>query len=289
MRNPRRIAAILFVLLLTVLFTAAVSADFGPKDRLDIYLTNPPDGVYYLDLLYDAGGADVYENLTAEEVAGLNEEMLAALRDNGTGWTAAMAVGTRVPLFGKLTGNAEADTVRHTFSYYGLPETYRIIIVTESGETHISDPFTRRAMQSSITYDYAAGTGEIPPLWHQYLSQFACTCLATLLIEGILLLLFRFSLRENLLPFLLVNVGTQIFLTAVVGSALIFQGTITAYLHYAGAEIVILLAETVAFAFFLKGKKRARRIGYAITANAVSCALGFCGIELLYEMITRLA
>ena len=289
MRNLRRLAAAAVLLLMAVLFTAVVSADFGPKDRLDIYLTNPPADVYYLDLLYDAGGADVYGNLTEEEIAGLDADMLAMLRDNGTGWTAAMAEGTRIPLFGRLTGTAEGDTVRHTFSYYGLPETYRIIIVTECGQTHISDPFTRRAMQSSITYDYAAGTGEIPPLSHQYLWQFACTCLATLLIEGILLLLFRFSLRENLLPFLLVNVTTQIFLTAVVGTALIFHGTVTAYLHYAGAEIVILLAETVAFVFFLKGKSRARRIGYAITANAVSCTLGFFGMELLYEMITHLA
>ncbi len=289
MRNSRLWAAILVVFLLTVLFTSVVSADFGPKDRLDIYLTNPPAEPYYLDLLYDAGGADVHENLTEEELASLNADMLAALRENGTGWTAAMADGTRVPLFGKLTGEMTEKGMRHRFSYYGLPETYRIIIVTESGEMYVSDPFTRRVMQSSITYDYAAGTGEIPPLWHQYLSQFACTCLATLLIEGVLLLLFRFSLKENYRPFLLVNVGTQIFLTAVVGSALIFHGTITAYLHYAGAEIAILLAETVAFAFLLKGKSCARRIGYAITANAVSCALGFFGMEFLYEMITRLA
>ena len=289
MRNPRRFMAASVLLLMAVLFTTAVSADFGPKDRLTIYLTNPPAETYYLDLLYDAGGADVYENLTEEEIAGLDADMLQALRENGTGWTAALAEGTRVPLFGRLTGTAEGDTVRHTFSYYGLPETYRIIIVTDSGQTHISEPFTRRAMQSSITYDCAAGTGEIPPLSHQYLSQFACTCLATLLIEGLLLLLFRFSLRKNFLPFLLVNVGTQIVLTAVVGTALIFHGTITAYLYYAGAEIAILLAETAAFAFFLKGKSRARRIGYAITANAVSCALGFFGMEYLYEMITRLA
>lgn len=289
MRNARRAAALLAILLLTVLFTAAVSADFGPKDRLDIYLVNPPKEAYYLDLLYDAGDAGVHENLTAEEIESLDPDMLAALQNNGTGWTAALATGTRVPLFGSLTGEESDDGMHHRFSYYGLPETYRIIIVTASGETHLSDPFTRRAMQSSITYDYTTGTGEIPPLWRQYLSQFACTCLATLLIEGVLLLLFRFSLKENLLPFLLVNVGTQIFLTAVVGSALILHGTITAYLHYAGAEIVILAAEAIAFGFFLKGKSRARRIVYAITANAVSCVLGFVGMEFLYEMITRLA
>ncbi len=289
MRNPRRLMASAVLLLMTVLFTSVVSADFGPKDRLDIYLTNPPDEPYYLDLLYDAGGVEVYGNLTEEEIAGLNPDMLTALLENGTGWTAAMAEGTRIPLFGKLTGERTERGMHHRFSYYGLPETYRIMIVTQSGETHVSDPFIRRAMQSSITYDCASGTGEIPPLWRQYLSQFACTCLATLLIEGALLLLFRFSLKENSLPFLLVNVGTQIFLTAVVGSALIFHGTVTAYLHYAGAEIAILLAETVAFAFLLKGKSRARRIGYAITANAVSCALGFFGMEFLYEMITRLA
>ena len=43
----------------------------------------------------------------------------------------------------------------------------------------------------------------------------------TLVIEGVILLLFGFSLKKNWKAFLLVNIITQIFLTVTVGISLI--------------------------------------------------------------------
>ena len=288
--KKHRLPAVLALMLLAALFTPAVRADFGPKDRLTVYVTNPPEELYYLDLLYEnESGDEVYGNLTEEELASLNADMLERLRENIAGLTPALTVGTRIPTYGSLEGEADGLRRKHTFSYYGLPQTYRIIIVTESGSVRISDEYTRRAMQSSITYDYETGMAEIPPLWGQYLRQFVWTLVMTLAIEGALLAAFRFSLRENGGVFLLVNLLTQLVLTAVVGTALIRSGPLNAYGALFLCELGVTAAETVAYAFLLRGQSRGRRIAYGITANLVSWAVsGFC-CELLYTALVRIA
>lgn len=58
-------AAVCFILL----FSLSVFADFGPKPGTSIVIENPPDGIYYLDLLIEDGESDWYSNLTEEEMA----------------------------------------------------------------------------------------------------------------------------------------------------------------------------------------------------------------------------
>lgn len=284
----KRLSALCVLLLLSALFCTSVQADMGPKDKLTVYVTNPPAELYYLDLLYE-GDNPVYPNLTEDELAALNPAMLQAIREDRYGLTAALTEGTGIPTFGQLTGTAEGLRMKHTFGYYGLPETYRIILVTESGSVRVSDEFTRRSMQSSITYDYQSGQAQIPPLWKQYALQLLCTLAMTLILEGGILLLFRFSLRKNGGQFLLTNLATQIVLTAVVGHALIAGGTISAFLTMIVCELAILAAETVVYAFWLREHSRSRRIAYGITANLISWAAGLLSLEMLYDWIVSIA
>ena len=269
----KRLTALCVLLLLSALFCTSVQADMGPKDKLTVYVTNPPAELYYLDLLYE-GDNPVYPNLTEDEMISLNPAMLQAIREDRYGLTAALTEGTGIPTFGQLTGTAEGLHMKHTFGYYGLPETYRIIIVTESGSVRVSDEFTRRSMQSSITYDYSTGLAEAPALWKQYALQFLYTLAMTLILEGGILLLFRFSLRKNGGQFLLTNLATQIVLTALVGHALIAGGTVSAFLTMIVCEVIILAAETVVYAFLLREHSRRRRIAYGITKRK-QCVASF--------------
>lgn len=81
--------------------------------------------------------------------------------------------------------------------------------MTKSGETFLSRPVERRALQSSATVDWAAGTVSTSPLWRGYAAQFLATLLPILAIEGLLFLLFRLWSRRNALVFLGVNLLTQ--------------------------------------------------------------------------------
>ena len=144
-------------------------------------------------------------------------------------------------------------------------------------------------MQSSITYDYSTGLAEAPALWKQYALQFLYTLAMTLILEGGILLLFRFSLRKNGGQFLLTNLATQIVLTALVGHALIAGGTVSAFLTMSVCEVIILAAETVVYAFLLREHSRRRRIAYGITANLTSWAAGLLSLDILYDWIVSIA
>ena len=43
----------------------------------------------------------------------------------------------------------------HVFGYHGVPSTYRIILVTQSGKVWLSDELERRVLQSSVTVHWA--------------------------------------------------------------------------------------------------------------------------------------
>ena len=198
---------LLFAVLL--LLTTAVLADMGPKPQLTVVVEHAPSELYYLDLL--AEGEYEYDPAFAMDETDLDPELLAAFRAAiPDGWHACIAEGTTgAPIWGKLTGDPAGPTNYHSFRYYGVPETYRILIVTASGETFLSDVLTRRTLQSSVTVDWLAKTAKPPLQSEGYLLQFAATFVPTILVELIVLLLFGFKLKENWKPFLLVNLVTQ--------------------------------------------------------------------------------
>ncbi|MBR7184327.1 MAG: hypothetical protein IKD37_01830 [Clostridia bacterium] len=286
----RRIsAALTSLLLLTFVLVLPVSADMGPKPQITITVINPPEGEYYLDLLeqHDPGDT-LYSNLNDEELTALPEAVRTTLHGyHDSGWQAALTVGTRIPLFGNLTGKPQADgTVLHTFSYHGTPNEYRIIIVMPDGSYTVSDTLVRKAFRQTVTYDFAAGTAvneTSVPL--AYLTHFAVTCSSTLLLEGVLLWAFGFFSRRNLLPFFGINLVTQIALTAITGTTLIFSGSFGAYIMFILCEIGIFLAEAIACAFLLDGHGRGRRVLYSLTANLVSATMGWMLIGALFGII----
>ena len=197
------------LLVVLLLLTTAVFADMGPKPQLTVVVEHAPSELYYLDLL--AEGEYEYDPDFAMDETDLDPELLAAFRAAiPDGWHACIAEGTTgAPIWGKLTGDPAGPTNYHSFRYYGVPETYRILIVTASGETFLSDVLTRRTLQSSVTVDWVAKTAKPPLQSEGYLLQFAATFVPTILIELVVLLLFGFKLKENWKPFLLVNLVTQ--------------------------------------------------------------------------------
>jgi hypothetical protein len=273
-RLKKTIVFLLAILLAALAFPIYAAADMGPKDALTVTVENPPDEPYYLDLLTNEDGGSGYDNL-GEERDKLNQTMLKLLYSKtDEGWWPAIAGGTNAPIFGSLTGTEKDGAMVHTFSYFGVPETYRVIIVTESGKVSVSDMRTRETLQSSVIYDFATGDLTEAPYLEALLLQFIVSLVSTVVIEGLLLLLFRFRLRENLLVFLLVNIITQVFLAAVTVITQFKYGIFATIFAVMFVEFIILIAESLVFARFLKGKTKGRRVAYAITANLVSLISG---------------
>ena len=131
-------------LLASLALTTFAFADNGPKPQLIVRVKNAPQEPYYLDLLAkgDWGAEDgnsidgIDWNYDGKEDT-LDPDLLALLRDNVlAGWHACVAQGTTgAPIYGELySENTDASgNALHWFGYVGVPSTYRIILVTESG------------------------------------------------------------------------------------------------------------------------------------------------------------
>lgn len=299
-----RLPLLFLIVALFTVFAPGVSADMGPKPELTVYVENPPQEPYYLDLLVQSPGGT--SNLSEEERAALDENMLKELKVfEDQGWYPALLDGTKIPMWGELTGTPQGENMVHTFGYYGVPDTYRILIVTKSGTTVFSQICQRQSFQGTVRFDYAATleamrSGENPPTQYAgggvrqpdhfwvYLIQFLGTFLPTLIIEGGVLLLFRFHLRENWKPLLFCNLATQLVLTVAMGAALIQQGMLAAYVVQAVVEVAILLFEMFVYGRYLKGHTRGRRLAYGAAANAASWAAGFVLSSAVYSpLFTR--
>lgn len=292
-RSPR---ILLLALLTSILLTGTALADTGPKPQLTVKMVNSPEEPYYLDILAEGNYEDAghpFEGLawsyTEEELAALDQDLLQTLRDAvPEGWHACTAEGsTGAPMWGDLYPN---ETGFHIFGYMGVPDTYRILVVTQSGETWVSDVYTRKVLQSSVTLDWASKSVTIPSIWTGHLLQFLSTLVPTILIEGILLILFGYSWKRSWKPFLLVNLVTQAGL-ALYLSTVILQHGVSAWslISLFPAEIVIALLESGLYVRFLTEKSKGCAFFYGILANAFSAVLGCFLIEPVWQFIVSIS
>ena len=99
--------------------------------------------------------------------------MKPALRDAAPeGWTFVILDGTPAPTWARI------DNDEHIieYSYFGVPDSFRIMIADENG-VQISEPVERTMLQQSFYYDCAANT--LTPtgsVVQSYVKQIASTC-----------------------------------------------------------------------------------------------------------------
>ena len=287
----------ILLLLTMMLLTVSALADTGPKPKLTVKVENAPEELYYLDLLaegeYEHEGDSDFSSLSDEERAALDAEMLAALRAAvPEGWHACLAQGVNgPPIWGDLVGeDAGNGTQLHTFGYVGVPRTYRVLIVTESGESWVSDVLHRATLQSSVTVDWAAKTAAAPSATAAYLLQFFCTLLPTLLIEGALLLLYGYRSRRSWLVFLLVNLVTQGAFAVYLAVTVLNHGVSGwSLLFYLPVEVVITVVESLLYRRLLTERNWERAVGYAIVANVCSATVGALLIDPLWRFIVSIS
>lgn len=259
-----------------------VSADLGPKPSLTITLENAPE-TYYLDLLVNYDGD--YDNIYGEEEAGLDEKMFGILKDyNADGWYPALSHGTSTPLFGTVVPSEENVS---KFSYWGLPDTYRIIVVTPDGSVRVSDVMKMSVYQESISFDYDTMTAtEKPNVVLSYVLQFFSTFIPTLIIEVLLLFAFGISFKHNIIKVIVVNFATQLLLTAVLANTFLTSGySFLTFIMFIPLEVGIVAVESLIYAFWLKTDKVRTRIFYALAANIASAVAGGFLLNIINNLI----
>ena len=300
--------AIVCALLASLALMTVALADFGPKPQLTVRVENAPQELYYLDLLaegdWDAEDTDSNDGIERSYYGKedtLDPDLLALLRENvPKGWHACVAQGTTgAPIYGELYAESTdaSGNDLHIFGYHGVPSTYRIILVTQSGKVWLSEALERRVLQSSVTVHWADDTENttvtVPSTVTGYLLQFLATLVPTLLIEGILLLLFQYSWKQNWKAFLLVNLVTQGVLAAA-SSVLNLQNGAALWNYFLfrlPMEAVVLLIELYLYAGrgLLTGHSKGRAALYAVTANFASAVIGYYLAEPVWRFVVSIS
>ena len=294
----KRSFRILFLLVLAgCLMTMTAFADMGPKDQLTVKVEHPPQESYVLDLLAE-GVPNARAPLSQEDFEANMEELglsnptlyYALISEVPAGWHACLTQPMGAPIWGSLIGEKSGDTMLHSFGYFGVPDTYRILIVTVSGEVWMSDTYTRTALQSSVTLDWATREVSLPSVWAGYALQFLATFLPTLLMEGLILFLFRYRQKRSWVVFCLVNLATQGALAAALSVEAVQSGVNWGYTSLLiMAEGVILVVEAVAYVVLWKEHDRERALSYALAANAVSALIGWLISRPVWEFVVSIS
>lgn len=285
----KRLLRTLFLLTLSLLLlTVTALADMGPKSQLTVKVKNAPQELYYLDLLAE-GDEFSYPSLTEEELAALDQELYSALLAAiPADWHGCVSQGTGgIPIWGDLTPDENGC---HIFSYHGVPWTYRVLMVTKSGEVFLSQVQTRQVLQSSVTVDWSAKSLSAAPVWVGYALELLSTLVPTLLLEGLLLALLGLWNRRNLLVFLAVNGTTQLVLFLTLGTTALREGVgFGYYLLFIPLELAILLAETLVYRRLFTGTSKRRAAVYGISANLCSAVLGWFLAEPVWKFIVSIS
>ena len=254
------------------LFAAAVcvSADTGPKPSITIKTNGTVGEKYYLDLLIECDNG--YPNLKDAEIAELDAEMFKTLSEyTDDGWYPAIAHGTPAPLFGTVVPEDDGTS---RFSYFGTPNRFKVIIVTESGTVKVSDVVEKTVYQQVFSLDFADMTVKTSQsAAKSYLIQFASTFFPTLIIEFLLLFAFGLSPKKYWWAIIAVNLVTQLFLTSVLACnpGILYGGFI---FFFVMLELVVMLIEAAAYLVIMKKERLWKRIVYAVTANVASAVVG---------------
>ena len=261
MRQKLRSVLCLFALLL-VLLPATASANGLPRSSIYISIAGLDDGITHVALLGSEPHTDTLH---------LPPDALTTVLPDGWhvwDWTSY-------------------DPNDQPMLFMDVPYSgpFRVAVLHEDNTLLVTDEAERTIKMQTFTVNAVTGAISTLGLWFGLFKQFLCTFVFTLLIELVVLLLFRFPLGENIGTFLLVNLATQALMTLTYGRILLVDGWGQAFFWAFAIEAVIFVAESLAYARFLRGHSRVRRVAYATTANLVSFVIGALLITPFYTAL----
>lgn len=279
--KKRILSLILVVLILLPLVAVTASADCGPKPSTVITVHTGGGERCVVTLLAEKERWGISDTVEPDETPAdwmvknkIQEEAWYAFRDY------------RDPDGFHFWGNVFEGNVAWG---YMPPEVFKIAVYYPDYDILwvSEDRYERYAFHSDFRLNLPAlGTGaqsgEVDMVVKKSsdlaaeLAGFLIRVVLTLAVELALARLFGFDEKRQQKVILRVNLITQVGLNLLLWVWYFFDGPIMAILRLAAAELVVLIAESVAYLRLLRSDgSRARILGYTILANLASVMLGF--------------
>lgn len=273
------------------IFSRTVLADTGPKRSINIKLKNLPSEPFYAAIL---GPGSLPSNIEKhyrqvnfpEEDEKIIDIFLNYEEDGFILFTYA----------GGYTSIVSSENMKkpESLSYgYMVPSTFKVIVVTKSGEVTVSNEITAKAFHSECEYDYSTNTLKEVYFASNFAKNLAIEsfffCGITLTVEGIVLLCFGLFRKKNLVRFLIANLITQTLLFGFNLTCRLIDPLWQKYfIIWLVVEAMITVIELLIYLKKLVRKDGTvsvgRNIAYAITANAISAFIDIPIVFIAYLM-----
>lgn len=303
----KMITVLITALMCLTVFSKTLWADTGPKRSLEIEIKNAPSEPYYVAILDDQ-----------EYMRDINDRPGCDHIPEGEEWVREMFFDYNVEGFQIFTYAGGYNSIEYSeedigddclVSYnYMVPSTFKVMLVTQSGKSSVSNEITAQAFHAEFEYDYAANKiievggflsniDKDDDCYERYEPDYAGLAVEsliylaiTLTVEGLVLLCFRLFTKKNLKAFLIINIATQLLLFAYNLFCLIFEPMLRSHFQYWFAvEAVIMLIEVLWYRKKLVNKQgnisAGRNIAYGITANLISMFIDFPIIYFIVEVL----
>ncbi len=273
-----RIAVLLIIMLLVT--ATSTFADAAPKPSLDIEIENLEGAHCLVDLLVKPSDDPLDEPWV--EYKGNMTEAYAYLKNySEDGYYAAMATGQE-----RMSGYFESTIVDGvaTVNYgYMIPSTFKIIVITDTGEIHVSDEIQRRSFNSYMTYDVKSGKVKESTNIIFFLLMFAVTFAVTFIIEMLVLMPFGLNTGRHRKIVLAVNAVTQALLWLSLYLSAYYLGLIFTAITLIIMECLIFIGETITYTVKFDHESKRRKILYGLCANLASLILGPVLVIILFS------
>lgn len=296
---------VIFLILISISFIVInnySNADSGIKPSITIFLKNMDSSDYYIDLLtlgpqeyYDEKRKkNFYEEYAENSTDGIDFKNEPIYLYNEDGW---MATALRDSLlFGSVVGNDEGI---HTFSYFGTPDTFKIIIQMSDGTIKVSDMIERIDYNARYTID--VNTMEICnniTVFERILDKifnvlpYIVTFTLTIVVELVLFYgLLKCEIKDKkknskiiILTNLLTNLVLQFIIVLFPDILDIGDRPFTIFIIL---ECIIALIEYYTYKKKLKIKDNKGILKYTLVANLVTAVLTFFPtLYIVYTFIT---
>lgn len=269
-----KISLILVIFLILIGISNPVNADMGPKPSITVKLTNMNTTDYLIDLLvYDETGENYLDEpnyngngLSSEEIELLHSINYDGWISEGTRWDSYL-------LFADCNGNSDFE---HYFSYFGTPETYKVVIVNnKNGEIRVSDIINRTEFQSNITINVKDMKVKETTKQNQIfetIKRYSTPLIITIAVELFLSLLFINKQKRNLLVIFITNFVTNLLLQIVVEKVYNYYNY---FLIFVMLEIVVILVEIIMYIKNIKDTGKLDIFLYTIVSNITTAYLTY--------------
>ena len=273
------------------IFSRTVHADTGPKRSINIKLKNLPSEPYYVAILQPGSlpkdPESYYRGIKIPDEDKAIRDLFLNFEEDG------FIMFSYAGGYSSIRSSEELKKPESIEYGYMVPSTFKVIVVTKSGEVTVSNEITAKVFHSECEYDYSTNTLKELNFAPNFAKNLAIEsfifCGITLTVEGIVLLCFGLFRKKNLVRFLIANLITQTLLYGFNLTCRLIDPLWQKYfIIWLVVEAMITVIELLIYLKKLVRKDGTvsvgRNIAYAITANAISAFIDIPIVFIAYLM-----